>query len=131
MEGDNNVETIILPDSVKTIETRAFESNKVLKHIILKSRYKKIILNSESFSGCYNLETIYISSDTSIVGERNCFYQCPSIKNIILNSKNIKLDRDFTERVDNTTLYILNSSKKISNIKKISTGLNIKCIELN
>ena len=77
---------IILPDCIKTIERNAFFGSEV-KEIIIPDSKTKITINSQAFSACRKLETIYIPSSATLNGFM-FFSQCDSLKSITVSPDN-------------------------------------------
>ncbi len=129
------LETIILPDSIKTIGARAFEYCISLKSITLPSGIEFIDVGTfrgceslisihipdgvteikgYAFYECYNLKEIYIPSSLKIVG-KYAFYDCNNTCGILQyiyyggSSSNWK---NITIEIENE---LLNSAKKIYN----------------
>ncbi|MCD7809748.1 MAG: leucine-rich repeat domain-containing protein [Erysipelotrichaceae bacterium] len=70
---ESHVETIILPDSVLTIDDFAFSQCRYLKYVKLSHNLRSI--GQSAFCGCENLREIYIPENVSYIGDeidKNC-----------------------------------------------------------
>ncbi len=74
-------EKIIIPNTVTTIETKAFSGCKSLKSINIPKSVVKI--GSDAFKGCSSLERISIPSSLYYIGH-HCFQDCTSLSKITL-----------------------------------------------
>ena len=75
------IETLILPDSIKNIDFRAFEFCKSLQNVCLPEGITTI--NQSAFSGCYALKSITLPTGIKSVYE-NAFSSCTSLQNVSL-----------------------------------------------
>lgn len=72
---NSDIESIIVPNSVKSIEYAAFGACHNLKTVQLPATLEK--LGYESFSGCTNLRSVYLLATTPPVAIYNTFEKCP------------------------------------------------------
>lgn len=111
LRENKTIETIILPSTIKTIDSYALESCSNLKSINLENITS---IGSYAFSKCINLENITLSSSLEIIGE-SAFERCTSLSNIILNEGVKTIGEKAFSRTPITQLNIPNS---VSEIKK-------------
>lgn len=83
-----NLETIVLPEGLKTIETTAFAECTALKELTLPQSLTS--LESNVFMGCTSLATMVIPESITTL-ENNLFYQCTGLKNVTLPSTVTKI----------------------------------------
>lgn len=76
------MESVLIPDSVTTIESRAFKNCKKLKNVVFGQNVT--VINGESFQNCTRLETIEIPLGVTAV-RGNTFEGCTSLENIALH----------------------------------------------
>jgi len=83
-----NFSYIVIPDSIKTIDFKAFRGCHNLKEINLPDSIS--IIGHSLFNGCTNLEFVSLSNNIQIIPEYT-FHKCIRLKKIILpdNIKNI------------------------------------------
>lgn len=102
----SNLESIVLPDTIKSIDSSAFSNCTSLKSINLPNSIEYIgnnafvlcrsltnivipdsvtILNKGTFNGCTSLSSISIGNNISLIDDM-CFYNCASIKEITITS---------------------------------------------
>ena len=75
--------SVIIPEGVKTIGTSAFNSCTSLEYLTLSSTVEYI--NSSSFSYCNKLTSVVISSSVKEIGSY-AFSNCSALKNVIIPS---------------------------------------------
>lgn len=78
-----NMESITIPDSVNTIESRAFKGCKKLKEVIFGQGLT--VLNGESFQNCTSLEKIEIPLGVTAI-RGNTFEGCTALKDVVLHN---------------------------------------------
>ncbi|MBR2786534.1 MAG: leucine-rich repeat domain-containing protein [Clostridia bacterium] len=88
--GFEQLERIVMPDSVTKIEKGTFEGCKNLKHINLSRNLESI--PDRCFSACESLKVIVIPDSVKNIG-MDLFYYCKSLECIYL-SKNINVIQD-------------------------------------
>lgn len=79
--SNSYVEELEIPDSVKTIQTRAFEDANSLKKVKLPNKLVKI--RDSVFEGCKKLETVNIGKNVKYIGEC-AFAECPKLKAVVI-----------------------------------------------
>lgn len=79
--SNSYIEELEIPDTVKTIQTRAFEDADYLKKIKLPNKLTKI--RDSVFEGCKSLETVNIGKKVKYIGE-SAFAYCPKLNEIII-----------------------------------------------
>ena len=77
--GCNNLESIVIPESVTSIEGWAFSRCNNLESIVILGNIDYIA--DQLFSGCYNLEWIKIPDSITFIGEF-AFWGCEQLKDI-------------------------------------------------
>ena len=108
----NAITVITLPDSIDTIEFRAFSKCKGLTKIDLPSALKTI--ESETFSGCVSLTGINLPDSITTIGTR-AFHNCVSMTEI--------------ELPDSMNMMGFMAFDGCENLKKIGLPTNLKTIE--
>ena len=83
MFWNSNLETVILPNSVKTINLYAFRECKQLKNVNIPSNVYQI--HNYAFEGCTNLESIEFPTGLNLIGN-NAFANCTSLKSVTIPS---------------------------------------------
>lgn len=84
--SNQDLESIRIPDVVRSIRNNEFKDCKKLKTVILPDGLIKI--GNNAFEGCINLKEIIIPSTVTSIGD-NAFNNCPSL-NIYLEHNHIK-----------------------------------------
>lgn len=110
LEGCDNIDSIVIPDSVKTVHEDAFSGSKIK---MVKVGHGVTALPDYCFSDCELLEEVDISDSVSSIG-RSCFCNC-------INIKSIKLS-------DNVTFLGANSFSGCKNLQSIKLGNSIENI---
>lgn len=82
-EGNENITSIVFPDSVEYIGANAFEDCISLSDVTLSNKIKKI--GEAAFYGCEMLQSIVIP-DSVIEIEYQAFKKCTNLNNIIMSS---------------------------------------------
>ena len=82
LSGAKNVQQIILPDGVTTLEENAFTGNKKLEEIKIPETVEEI--GTKAFYGCLSLQEIAIPSSVSKI-EENLFADCVLLRKLILS----------------------------------------------
>ena len=77
----NNLEKVILPDSMEDIGISAFAFCSSLEEIKLPQNIKRI--RQYTFDSCTSLEKIIIPEGVEVI-EKNAFWQCKNLKKVIL-----------------------------------------------
>lgn len=81
LKGCISLTTVVLPDSVITIEQNAFEDCSGLEEITIPNNTTSI--GSSAFEGCTNLKQIIIPNSTTSIGFR-AFYNCRNLMEITI-----------------------------------------------
>jgi len=81
--GRNDIEKLIIPESVRTIGNGAFSGCRALKEIVLPKAVESI--GDGAFFGCSSLRQINIPSSVASIGE-HAFSSCSSLEKITLPS---------------------------------------------
>lgn len=71
------IETLVLPESVETIQMGAFASCKLLKEVTIPSKVTEI--RKGTFKYCDSLTTVHIGEGVDTIGE-NAFYSCDALE---------------------------------------------------
>lgn len=79
--GNGTWDTLILPDSVVTIEESAFRGCSALHNITIPSSV--ITIGDGAFANCFHLEEITIPGSISVINER-MFSSCANLKKVTL-----------------------------------------------
>lgn len=85
-EGESDIETIIVPDSVKELEYDSFGMCPEFKKIVLPDSL--ICIGNEAFEGCYDLESINIPKNVERIDD-TAFSCCRSLNSIIVAEENM------------------------------------------
>ena len=101
LDGCDNIDSIVIPDSVKKIHNGAFSGSKI-KNVIIGNGVTE--LPDNCFSGCDSLEEVDIPDHISSIGQ-SCFRNCKNIKMV-------KIGKDVTELPDYCFSDCCNCSKK-------------------
>ena len=132
---NSDIESIIIPNSVKSIAYATFGACQNLKTVQLPATLEK--LGYESFSGCTNLRSVYLLATTPPVAIYNTFEKCPEDRILYVpkasleDYKNADYWKDFAQILPIETAGINNvidtnlefSSKE--NGKVFITGLHV------
>jgi len=110
--GNDNVESIVLPEGLIEICDMAFKECSSLKYISIPTTLEYI--GYEAFRDCTLLESIILSANIGYIGDY-CFYRCHNLINIIFNTVDeVKLGyAAFSECIN---LKALKLPKKISEL---------------
>lgn len=79
-----SIESIILPDSVRTLKSGAFASNSEILHIVVGSGIETI--ESAAFSNCYYLRTVEIGSSIQSIATYAFNSNCYSLESITVHA---------------------------------------------
>ena len=74
-------EVLVIPETVKDIESGAFWDNDLIKNIVLPEGWTSI--KDHQFTYCSNLESIYIPDSVKSIGN-SAFFGCGSLKSVTL-----------------------------------------------
>ena len=88
----NDVESVIIPNSVKTICSYAFTDNTALKEITIPDGVT--VIESYTFSGCTSLKTVKLSDNIERI-EVFAFDDCSSLKSINIPASTTEIKEDF------------------------------------
>ncbi len=77
---------IEIPASVKRIETSAFNGCENLKTVTFEENSELTTIGAGAFHYCISLQTIQITSNTSVTLQDGCFNLCPNLKLVIPDS---------------------------------------------
>lgn len=133
------IESVILPDSVRTIESYAFEDCKNLQHIYLPKELEVLgegafkncsSLESLDFSqGCYSLaadvfygtkiKDLVITSDRKMTDFFSYFLRGSSVENLTVKST---FSQFFTNSLENETLKTLTIDGTVGSFNKLTFG---------
>ena len=93
----NNIQTLVVPNSVKTIEEAAFYAMKYVKSIRIPSIVTSIERNTLAFSEM--LEEVIILSNEIIIGDK-AFYGCSRLKRVLFLGNTIETGDDTFGKCD-------------------------------
>ena len=85
----DEIEEIILPDSVTSIGERAFKGLKNLTSIKLPAKLENI--GSKAFYGCENLQEVFIPKTIKAIG-KSAFEKCDGLEKVFL-PRGLKIDK--------------------------------------
>ena len=83
----SKVRTVVIPDSIKIIETQAFNYCDYLESVVFSSGSKLQEIADYAFYNCKTIKSINIPSSVRRIGYM-AFSTCPSISSITVDSKN-------------------------------------------
>ena len=83
---DSNIESITIPNSIRSIEYLAFYNCQSLKSIVIPDSVKSI--GNEAFWNCQSLKSIEIPDSVKSIGYE-AFEWCESLKSLIFKGKTI------------------------------------------
>ncbi len=83
-EGCTALETIVIPNSVKTLGASCFRKCTNLKNITLPESLTTI--GDQAFYGCSNLKNITLPESLTTIGD-HAFYECSNLKTVYNNSR--------------------------------------------
>ncbi|MBR5646001.1 MAG: leucine-rich repeat domain-containing protein [Treponema sp.] len=112
---ESQIESVIVPATIKEIPSMAFYNCKKLKTVKLGTSVVK--LGSKAFSECTSLQTITFSSKLEMIGPE-CFLNCTALKQINLEKINSKkpltIETLAFNNCTNLTKVLLNDNVSIS-----------------
>jgi len=129
---DTNVKKIILPDTIKTIETATFAGMNGMSEIHLPKSLEK--LNSYTFYNCKKLKKITCSGEKIVISTQTAFENCKQLKGLTswLERKEnavVTLKKDMLYADNGKTLVqVMPVAKKVKILAKVS---NIQSGALN
>ena len=94
-EVNHELQTIILPESLKVIGNRAFEYCESLREICIPS--STVYLGARAFKGCSNLVKVELSEGLHYIGEE-AFGGCSSLRRIRIRALPALLPRKVSRR---------------------------------
>lgn len=83
-----NIETLILPDTIESINDRCFQHCSNLKEVNMSSG----IIGGLSFYGCKNLNKIILGSNVTKI-QASAFFGCKNLSYLMIRCKNIELEQ--------------------------------------
>lgn len=89
--NNENVQNIIIPETVTEIGSNAFENCINLRDISMSNSV--ISIESSAFAGCNNLNSIIIPENLTTISEKT-FYMCTSLSTINIPNKVKKIDNN-------------------------------------
>lgn len=75
---------IVLPSTIKTISTKAFEGNEDIISITIPNSVE--VIEPRAFANCKNLQTVILDANIEVL-EYKTFYNCKSLTNITLTNQ--------------------------------------------
>lgn len=84
--GNSTVETLILPNTIKSINDRCFQSCLKLKEVYIPSG----IIGGLSFYGCNNLNKVILGINVTEI-HAEAFYGCKDLESFVIRSEKIEL----------------------------------------
>ena len=117
--------SIIIPRTVKTIQSSAFISQNTLQNITFEEGSQLETIEDSAFSYCISLKVINIPTTLQTIGI-NAFYQCSSIQNLIFGSSLTTLSQSsFSYAASLKTI-----SFKASQVTSLPNSLFLCCTSL-
>lgn len=114
--GNKNIQTVIIPKTITTIEENAFDQCKNLKKVVFEKGSKLKTIDNYAFAGCKNIQAIELPDSVEQIGEwafsdcskmesvkfpkglRNidegAFNSCKSLKEVEMQVKEVKLIKE-------------------------------------
>lgn len=83
----SKVENVYIPDSIKTIDSQAFNYCDYLKNVVFSSNSGLLYIKDYAFYNCKSIESINIPASVIEIGYR-VFSTCPSLVNITVDEQN-------------------------------------------
>ena len=121
-----NIEKVIIPDTVTEIGVDAFRGCRSLKEIVMPSALNRI--EYEAFAECESLETILIPNTVTEIGVR-AFSGCKSLKEIMLPSALKRIEQGaFSGCESLKTLYLPEGLEYIGNDAFSNTAIEYMTI---
>lgn len=84
------IETIEIPNSVETIESRAFENTKTLKNLFFESKSSLQTIQKYAFKGC-GIQTLQLPASTQQIYE-GAFCNCSTLENVLFEENSCLKD---------------------------------------
>ena len=88
---NTSLKEVIVPDSVKAIDSAAFFQARNLESVRLPAGLKEI--SSKLFSNCASLKSVVIPDGVTSIGEY-AFFNCESLKEVVIPASVTDIDRD-------------------------------------
>jgi hypothetical protein len=121
--GNQQIETIIIKENTRIIESQAFWNCQNLKHVIFEEGDKWLSVEN-AFSWCQNIETIKLSSAIKGINSDN-FSSCYSLSYVVI-SKDIKpFSQDLFRNLPLESVYYLGSEADWENVKALEENPTI------
>ena len=109
----NNLESIIIPDTVTEMGSGVFEACRNLKKVVLSNALT--VVPSYAFENCENLESIYMPDSVTEIGEY-AFYQCAALEKVAFSESLTTIgEMAFGECSKISSIRLPNSVKVIEN----------------
>lgn len=124
---ENDYEEIIIPDSVTSIGTQAFQNSKKLKKVTLSKNLK--ILGDAAFAGCSSLESVEIPKSLTYI-PRVCFADCINLKKVITHDNITYFDHYAFYKCYNLEEFSLPANLTYVGIKSLAKCNKIKSLTL-
>ena len=88
-DGCKNLQSVVIPNSVKTIGAGAFSRLKNLQSVVIPNSVKAI--GAEAFMDCPNLQDIVIPNSVKTIGTQ-AFYGCKNLQSISMSESVANID---------------------------------------
>lgn len=111
--NNKTLRTVQLPDSLRTLDTWAFDGCRNLEHIVFPSQVES--LGTWAFGNCEKLERVTLPSRLSEL-ENWVFRDCKNLKDVILQPGIQRLDLDAFQGCDNLQRIQIPDSVEVINI---------------
>ena len=86
--ASSNLESVVLPSTLESINESAFENCASLKSVTISSDAVLTVIGKNAFKDCVSLETVTLSNNIEEIHEY-AFYRCLSLKSINITSNKI------------------------------------------
>lgn len=141
----SKIKTVVIPDSVDTIDDYAFAFSKNLENVIIPDSVKSI--GTSAFAGCAKLKNVKLSKNLTSIGmysfdatavekinipkqvkeiKEYAFAECNKLKEIKFNSKNTEFYKTTFNKSPNVTIIAPKDSKAIKTAKSNNIKYKVK-----
>jgi len=124
--GSENIEEVVLPKGIETIEDFAFAELKGLKHINLSQCERLKYIGDSVFRKCQSLEKVTLPSSVEYIGEA-AFIGCLNLKEVVIPNDNKlihvgnyafsacdQLDRSFADKLESIDTELIFTEASLS-----------------
>ncbi len=111
-KGCTSLQSVVISDGVEIIEKDAFQGCTSLKSIVIPGSVE--IIGVSAFNGCNQMETLVISDGVKVI-EKSAFLNCDSLKNVVIP--------------DSVTSIGQSAFLECSKLEKVTIGNGVKTID--